>query len=155
MLYTSQQAAEFLGVTQYALSVLINQGQIVPANAEYVAQAKSKGSRAMYKFAMEEMRRCKKARDEEERRSAEERRLKAEEAARLKEEERKKKNPTERVGQAEIRHPEHIHNNVLTCVRDVRKVQEELKDLKARLDRIETFMTELKPFMERLDKAML
>ena len=140
MLYTREQAAEYLGISPRAVTLLVESGQMTPANADLVNQARDQGRKVFVRFGMDELRRYKKVRLEEEQKKEEERK-KAEEAARLKEEERRKKNPAEGVP---------VSMSGVTFVSAV-----DLKDLKARLERIETFMTELKPFMERLDKAML
>lgn len=97
MLYTRQQATEYLGISDYFLGLLIAKGKIVPANLTEINIAKGKGTRAFAKFTLDEMRRCKKERQEEERLKAEEQKRKDEEAARLREERRQQKKEQEGV----------------------------------------------------------
>lgn len=140
------QAAEFLDVSEHVLHGLIKKGKVIPCNTVEVEAARLNGNKKLYpRFTMEELKRAKKSLAEEARIKAEEKQRKAEEDARLKAEEAlsKKEQPSKSGGI-----PAAMSSVTFVSAIDI-------KDLKARLDRIETFMVELKSFMERLDKAML
>jgi hypothetical protein len=139
MLYTRLQAASYLGITDYAVGVLVQKGQLVPQNKEHIEQRKAEGRRGFPRFTMDELRRCKKARQEEELQKEEERLKKAEEAARLRDERAREKPKTNGV-------PISLSGVSVLAVPD---------SLEKKLDQVLKFMEELRPFMERLDKAML